>query len=317
MIICFVKLYSTKRMNSLESQFYEAIGSLLMISKILICAPIGLQKPPNQLNHYLIYQKCLQIVWSLIIYVAIALGSYHEYFVLQSALSTVEFPFYLSETVLDILQLMYQLIEQTLKQTLTENVFHVQRKLRVLRGLYADMEDYIKHLNETFSISILLRFMASLSSLIKLTNPEDIWAAFSIIEICMQFSRIFLILHFNQGVQYEKKRAAVLFTTFRCIMERLEPTLKRNITFKFIDVRFNNTDEAVYQKLVTLHRFLEPINRFIMQLSAHPRNHIIYGIIPLNMNIMMTMFVVVSTLFIFLVQYDITYEALMNAGKRT
>ncbi|KAL9914361.1 gustatory receptor 59f [Glossina fuscipes fuscipes] len=111
---------------------------------------------------------------------------------------------------------------------------------------------------------------------------DFVWMAYAIVEICVQFARVSLLLHYNQGVQNQKRRAVVLFTSFRHINERLEPT----------------------------------IGRFITQLSADPRNHIICGIIPLKMNVMMAMFVMVSTLFIFLVQYDITYEALMNAEKK-
>uniref|UniRef100_A0A1A9VCB1 Gustatory receptor n=1 Tax=Glossina austeni TaxID=7395 RepID=A0A1A9VCB1_GLOAU len=374
-----------KRMNSLESKFYKALAPLLMISIILNCVPIGLQKPIKRINHYYIYQKFLQILWGLIVYISIVLGAYHEYFLWTGVLPIVQLPFYLSEIVLYLLhvlqimivsyfgrktfiyllesivdfddklkqlkihlhyndlrkflrnhlflnfaffvcattlgyiqrsttflgflsinssytlpnviiqtsliqyyaltyvinkrmQLLYQLIDQLLKQSPKKLVFNVQQKLRFLRGLYSDIDEYTKHLNETFSISILLYFMSSYA--IEWAETEFIWMAYAIVEICVQFARVFLLLHYNQGVQNQKKRATVLFTSFRYVNERLEPT----------------------------------IGRFITQLSADPRNHIICGIIPLKMNVMMAMFVMVSTLFIFLVQYDITYEALINAG---
>uniref|UniRef100_A0A1B0ABK2 Gustatory receptor n=1 Tax=Glossina pallidipes TaxID=7398 RepID=A0A1B0ABK2_GLOPL len=389
------------RMKSLELQFHKALRPLLIISEILVCAPVGLQNLHNQSNYCTFCRKCLQIVWGLIAYIAVAHGSYNEYFFLSAYLPTQEVPFYLSEFafyllhvllimlasyfgrktftfsltfILDFdskllkhfklrmhykdlrkflrnhlslnfafflsavmlgfiqrrsslfgiltvntsytlpnvitqtsliqyyalvyvvnkrMQLLYQLIEQTLQQSLKQNIFNVQQRLRVLRGLSADMDAYTKHLNDAFAIPLLLFFMASLKSLsfyiFTLYKWIDQWTdlsytviSYAIIEICWQFSRAFLILHFNQAIQNQRKQAAILLTSFSSAVERLEPT----------------------------------INRFIMQLSTDPRNYIICGIIPLNMHVLMTMFFPVSALFIFLVQYDITYEALTSAEAK-
>uniref|UniRef100_A0A1A9X4F3 Gustatory receptor n=1 Tax=Glossina brevipalpis TaxID=37001 RepID=A0A1A9X4F3_9MUSC len=300
------------QMNSLESQFFRALRPLLIISEILVCAPIGLRKLHNQPNTSTVYKKCLQILWGLTIYIAVAHGVYKECFLLKEYLPTLLLPFFLINTSYTLpnvilqtsliqyyaliyvinkrMQLLYQLTEQTLKQSVEENIFDVQQRLRFLRGLYADMEEFTKHSNDAFAIPILLFFMASLKSLsfyiFNIYKYLGIWTElalyivlYAVVEICWQFSRVFLILHFNQGIRNQKKLAATLFTSFRCLTERLEPT----------------------------------ITRFIMQLSADPRNYIICGIIPLNMNVLMTMFFPVSALFIFLVQYDITYEALMSA----
>ncbi|KAI9583841.1 hypothetical protein GQX74_005589 [Glossina fuscipes] len=389
------------RMNSLDSQFYKALRPLLIISEIFICAPVALQNLHNQSNYCTICRKCLQIVWGLIAYIAIAHGSYNEYFFLNTYLPTQELPFYLSEFafylshislimlasyfgrktftffltfILDFdskllkhfkirmhykdlrkflrnhlsmnfafflsavilgviqrrpslfgiltintsytlpnvitqtsliqyyaliyvvnkrMQLLYQLTEHTLKQSLQVNIFNVQQRLRVLRGLYADMDAYNKHLNDTFALPLLLLFMASLKSLsfyiFTLYKWIDKWTdlswtvvSYGIIEICWQFSRAFLTLHFNQAVHNQRKHAAMLLTSFSRVTERLEPT----------------------------------INRFIVQLSTDPRNYVICGIIPLNMNVLMAMFFPVSALFIFLVQYDVTYEALRSAEAK-
>uniref|UniRef100_A0A1A9UV99 Gustatory receptor n=1 Tax=Glossina austeni TaxID=7395 RepID=A0A1A9UV99_GLOAU len=331
------------RMKSLEMQFSKALRPLLIISEILICAPVALQNPYNQSNYCTFCRKCLQIVGGLIAYIAVAHGSYNEYFFLSAYLPTQELPFYLSEFafyllhvllimlasffgrktftfsltfILDFdskllkhfkirmhykdlrkflrnhlslnfafflsvvivgciqrrssllgiltistsytlpnvitqtsliqyyglvyvvnkrLQLLHQLIEQTLQESLKKNIFNVQRRLRVLRGLYADMDAYTKHLNDVFAVPLLLVFMASLKSLsfyiFTLYKWTDKWTdlsyavtSYAIIEICWQFSRAFLILHFNQAIQNQRKQAAILFTSFSSVAERLEPT---------------------------------------------------------------------------------------------
>ncbi|XP_037818281.1 putative gustatory receptor 59f [Lucilia sericata] len=67
------------------------------------------------------------------------------------------------------------------------------------------------------------------------------------------------------------------------------------------------------------HRSVEPTLRlFILQLMSDTRSNFICGLAALNMNFITSLLVAISTLFIFLVQYDITYEALTkthNSGR--
>uniref|UniRef100_A0A454A0Q0 Gustatory receptor n=1 Tax=Stomoxys calcitrans TaxID=35570 RepID=A0A454A0Q0_STOCA len=56
---------------------------------------------------------------------------------------------------------------------------------------------------------------------------------------------------------------------------------------------------------------LEPaLRHFMLQLMSETRSNVICGMAALNLNFVTSLLVAISTLFIFLVQYDITFDAL-------
>ncbi|XP_017475505.1 PREDICTED: putative gustatory receptor 59f [Rhagoletis zephyria] len=59
----------------------------------------------------------------------------------------------------------------------------------------------------------------------------------------------------------------------------------------------------------------ETITHFILQLIINTRTNVVCGVVELNMNFITSLLVGTSTIFIFLLQYDITYEALTQTHK--
>ncbi|XP_067632474.1 putative gustatory receptor 59f isoform X2 [Eurosta solidaginis] len=56
----------------------------------------------------------------------------------------------------------------------------------------------------------------------------------------------------------------------------------------------------------------ESVTHFTMQLAINTRSNVVCGVAVLDMSFVTSILVGVTTLFIFLLQYDITYDALMQ-----
>uniref|UniRef100_A0A1I8MDH1 Gustatory receptor n=1 Tax=Musca domestica TaxID=7370 RepID=A0A1I8MDH1_MUSDO len=192
----------------------------------------------------------------------------------------------------------YDLLQQLLgNPSSTKSFQELRLELHFIRSLYAKLEQFTRDVNDAFSYSIILVYVGSFINisiniflLFKyLGNWETsnlAWTAYSVVWTCMHIGKMSLILYYNENIQSKKTRATHLLSTYRYENMALEPAFRH----------------------------------FILQLMSDTRSNVICGLAALNLNFVTSLLVAISTLFIFLVQYDITYEALtktFNSARPT
>ncbi|TMW44267.1 hypothetical protein DOY81_010652 [Sarcophaga bullata] len=183
------------------------------------------------------------------------------------------------------------LVEHHLNNPCTLDTWNCRLQLHYIRSLYAKLEEFTQLVNNQFSISILLVYLGSsinLSVNIFYSTTWDTsdwaWIAYSLDWACMHVGKMFLILYYNQKIQNMKNCSVTVLSSFKFEHHAIETTLRL----------------------------------FILQLASDTRSNVICGLAALNMNFITSLLVAISTLFIFLVQYDITLEALTkthNSGR--
>ncbi|XP_073847066.1 gustatory receptor 59f [Musca autumnalis] len=194
---------------------------------------------------------------------------------------------------------LYDLLTALLENSHTSKraILDFRLELHFIRSLYAKLEQFTRDINNAFSHSIILVYVGSFINISinifliykYLSNWENsnlAWTAYSVVWTCMHIGKMTLILYYNENVQGKKTKATFLLSTTRYESMALEPTFRH----------------------------------FILQLMSDTRSNVICGLAALNLNFITSLLVAISTLFIFLVQYDITYEALTkthNSAKPT
>ncbi|XP_023302910.2 putative gustatory receptor 59f [Lucilia cuprina] len=190
---------------------------------------------------------------------------------------------------------LLEYLEKLLNTSSYKDMWNFRHQLHLLRNLFAKLDEFTKVINDHFSISILLVYFGSFVNLsvnvfllYKYLNAWDnsnpAWTIYSLAWTFMHIGKMFLILYYNQNVQNVKSKATVLLSSMKFEHRSVESTLRL----------------------------------FILQLMSDTRSNFVCGLAALNMNFITSLLVAISTLFIFLVQYDITFEALTrthNSGK--
>ncbi|XP_065368956.1 putative gustatory receptor 59f [Calliphora vicina] len=190
---------------------------------------------------------------------------------------------------------LYFLLEKLLNTSSSNEVWKFRHQLHLIRSLFAKLEEFTKSVNDHFSISILLVYFGSFINLsvnvfllYKYLNSwgtsNPAWTIYSFAWAFMHVGKMFLILYYNQNIQNMKSKATVLLSSLKFKHQTVETTIRL----------------------------------FILQLMSDTRSNFVCGIAALNMNFITSVLVAISALFIFLVQYDITYEALTkthNSGR--
>ncbi|XP_061388488.1 putative gustatory receptor 59f [Musca vetustissima] len=191
---------------------------------------------------------------------------------------------------------LYYLLNQLLQKSHnSKNHLDFRRDLHFIRSLYAKLEEFTRDVNDYFCYSIILVYVGSFINISinifllykYLSNWENsnlAWTLYSVVWTCMHIGKMSLILYYNEEIQSRKTKASYLLSTYQYGNAALEPTFRH----------------------------------FILQLMSDTRSNVICGMLALNLNFVTSLLISISTLFIFLVQYDITYEALtktFNSAK--
>ncbi|XP_011190932.3 putative gustatory receptor 59f [Zeugodacus cucurbitae] len=167
--------------------------------------------------------------------------------------------------------------------------------LQRVRLLYSAIQVFTKEVNKTFSFTVILIYVGSFTNLsvnifliYKYVDDEDSppfsWIFYSIVWTCMHIAKMFLILYYNNGIQRQNNNTVLIIN----------------------EIGGQNTDME------------DTITHFVLQLIINTRTNVVCGVAELNLNFITTLLTAMSTVFIFLLQYDITYEALMlthNSGN--
>ncbi|XP_075168132.1 putative gustatory receptor 59f [Haematobia irritans] len=182
---------------------------------------------------------------------------------------------------------LFVLLDQLLLDSANYDVPTLRSRLHTVRYLYTKLEQLTHDVNTGFSYSIVLIYVGSFINIsinifllykyFNEWNTADLaWTAYSAVWTCMHIAKMTLILYYNENIQNKKTKTLHLLSTFRYDDMALEP----------------------------------PIRHFMLQLMSDTRSNVICGMAALNLNFITSLLVAISTLFIFLVQYDITFEAL-------
>ncbi|XP_054737757.1 putative gustatory receptor 59f [Anastrepha obliqua] len=168
----------------------------------------------------------------------------------------------------------------------------LRQRLQSIRILYSALQVFTKEVNNSFALSLVLVYIGSVTNLsvnvfliykyVDDTNNSTFsWIMYSVIWTAMHISKMFLILYYNYGVQGQKKQTAIIMN----------------------EIELQNSEME------------ETVTQFTLQLIINTRTNIVCGVAELNMNFITSLLVTMSTVFIFLLQYDITYEAITQTHK--
>ncbi|EDW01457.1 GH21447 [Drosophila grimshawi] len=117
-------------------------------------------------------------------------------------------------------------------------------------------------------------------------NPDGatgIWFSYTSLWLLLQIGKMFYILYFNHNVQQEHTSCLALLMKVR-----------------------TDSDEL-----------LETIHHFILQLQTNVRAHVACGLFEMDYKLIPALLMTTASLFIFLLQYDITFKALHSAANGT
>ncbi|XP_018784729.1 PREDICTED: putative gustatory receptor 59f [Bactrocera latifrons] len=92
----------------------------------------------------------------------------------------------------------------------------------------------------------------------------------------MHIAKMFLILYYNQSIQNQNSNTILIMN----------------------EIGGQNTEME------------DTVTHFVLQLTINTRTNVVCGVAELNLKFITTLITAMSTVFIFLLQYDITYEAL-------
>ncbi|XP_017123100.1 putative gustatory receptor 59f [Drosophila elegans] len=177
-------------------------------------------------------------------------------------------------------------LERELLQLCHPRKVEVQR----YRLQHADLNNFTKLVNRTFQYSIVLLFVGcflnfNLNLFLVyqgIDNPAiDDWAKwlYMILWLAMHLGKICSILYFNHKIQNEQSKCLTILNGVSC----------------------NDSD------------LQETINHFVLQMRTNVRQHVVGGVIELDLKFLTALLVASANFFIFLLQYDVTYEALSKS----
>nr|XP_017024373.1 putative gustatory receptor 59f [Drosophila kikkawai] len=160
-------------------------------------------------------------------------------------------------------------------------------EIQKFRLQHAELTNFTWLVNRTFSWSIVLLFVGCFLNFNlvlflvyqRVENPDmGDWAKwfYMLLWLAMHLGKVGSILYFNQKVQEEQSRCLALVNAAFFIESDLQET----------------------------------INHFVFQLQTDVRQHVVGGVIVLDLKFLTALLVASADFFIFLLQYDVTYEAL-------
>ncbi|XP_004526066.1 putative gustatory receptor 59f [Ceratitis capitata] len=162
------------------------------------------------------------------------------------------------------------------------------RTLQRIRLLYSALQVFTKDVNSAFAPSMVLVYVGSFSNasvnlFLIYKYVDDIqgvavwWILYSVIWTILHITKMFLILFYNYDVQRQKNSTIL-------IINEIGRTQNKEVE--------------------------ETVTHFVLQLTINTRTNVVCGVAELNLSFITTLLMAMSTVFIFLLQYDITYEAL-------
>ncbi|KAH8370084.1 hypothetical protein KR093_002133 [Drosophila rubida] len=166
--------------------------------------------------------------------------------------------------------------------------------LNQLRWQHIHLLQFTKAVNKTFGLSILCAYLSSFFNINtnlflaykNIANPDVsdwAWWAYIILWLLMHLAKMFIILYFNHEVKQEQASCLTLLSKFRAGSEDL----------------------------------LEAIKHFMLQLQINVRAFVACGLIVLDYKLITALMMATTNVFIFFLQYEITYQALANSANET
>ncbi|EDV36651.2 uncharacterized protein Dana_GF13061 [Drosophila ananassae] len=163
-------------------------------------------------------------------------------------------------------------------------------EIQKFRLQHAELTHFTRLVNRSYQYSILLLFVGcflNFNLVLFLAyqgveNPgQTDWpnGIYMLLWLAMHMGKVISILYFNQKVLGEHSRCLIVLN------EAPNP--------------HNDLQET--------------INHFILQLNTDVRQHVVAGVISLDLKFLTTLLVASADFFIFLLQYDVTYEALAKS----
>ncbi|XP_068144168.1 putative gustatory receptor 59f [Drosophila tropicalis] len=164
-----------------------------------------------------------------------------------------------------------------------------------LRGQQAQLIRFTKAVNRVYEVSILFVYVGSFINFNlnlflaykTIDRPETsgwFWWTYMILWLGMHMGKMFSILFFNHLVQLEQSNCLALMTKVR---------------------------------LSDGHHLIESCKHFVLQLQTRIRENVVCGVIQLDLQFITTLTMATTNVFIFLLQYDITFEALSKPANDT
>ncbi|XP_030560124.1 putative gustatory receptor 59f [Drosophila novamexicana] len=209
-------------------------------------------------------------------------------YVLPNILSAISFVLYYS--LLQGISLRLHRLANALQLELQRGPSTRRAELQKLRGQHTRLLHFTKRVNQTFGVSVLLLYVSSLinfntnlflvyKAIEKPGKADWPWLAYTILWLLMHTGKMFFILYFNHNVQQQQAHCAALLS------------------------KVSAADEDL----------LETINHFALQLQGNVRAHVACGLFELDYKLIPALLMTTANLFIFLLQYDITFQALARA----
>ncbi|XP_032591563.1 putative gustatory receptor 59f [Drosophila grimshawi] len=213
-------------------------------------------------------------------------------YVLPNILSGISFVLYY--TLLQGIYLRLHCLVESLEVEVKRGPLIRRAAIQQLRWQHIRLLHFTKVVNQTFEVSVLLIYVSSLINfntnlfLIYKTieNPDGatgIWFSYTSLWLLLQIGKMFYILYFNHNVQQEHTSCLALLMKVR-----------------------TDSDEL-----------LETIHHFILQLQTNVRAHVACGLFEMDYKLIPALLMTTASLFIFLLQYDITFKALHSAANGT
>ncbi|XP_037714031.1 putative gustatory receptor 59f [Drosophila subpulchrella] len=184
--------------------------------------------------------------------------------------------------------------QRKVTENLEREILHLlnPRKAEVQRFRlhHADLTNFTRLVNRTFQYSIVLLFVGCFLNFNLvlflvyqgIENPtltDFVKWLYMLLWLAMHLGKVCSILYFNQKIQNEQSKCLTLLSGVSCSGNDLQDT----------------------------------INHFILQMRTNIRQHVVGGVIDLNLKYLTALLVASADFFIFLLQYDVTYEALAKS----
>ncbi|XP_016946459.1 putative gustatory receptor 59f [Drosophila biarmipes] len=184
--------------------------------------------------------------------------------------------------------------QRRVTESLERELFHVLRprkaEIQRFRLHHADLTNFTRLVNRTFQYSIVLLFVGCFLNFNLvlflvyqgIENPTMTshakWLQM-LLWLAMHIGKVSSVLYFNQKIQHEQSKCLTLLSGVSCSGNDLQET----------------------------------VNHFVLQMRTNIRQHVVGGVIVLELKFLTALLVASADFFIFLLQYDITYEALSKS----
>ncbi|XP_017072563.1 putative gustatory receptor 59f [Drosophila eugracilis] len=184
--------------------------------------------------------------------------------------------------------------QRKVTENLERELFHSanprKAKIQRFRLHHADLTSFTKLVNRTFQYSIVLLFVGCFLNFNLvlflvyqgIENPalSDFanWL-YMILWLAMHLGKVCSILYFNQKIQNEQSKCLTVLSGLSCTGNDLQ----------------------------------EIVKHYILQMKTSVRQHVVGGVIVLDLKYLTALLVASADFFIFLLQYDVTYEALSKS----